>query len=67
MLLKYIKVIERNLGKKAIIKFSKMQQGDIQDTLSDIKETRRYINFKPKTSLENGISIFVKWYKNYYK
>ena len=66
-LLRYIKVIERNLGKKAIIKFSKMQQGDIQDTLSDIKETQRYINFKPKTSLENGISIFVKWYKNYYK
>ena len=66
-LLKYIKVIEKNLDKKAIIKFSKMQQGDIQDTLSDIKETQRYINFKPKTSLENGISIFVKWYKNYYK
>ena len=66
-LLKYIKVIEKNLDKKAIIKFSKMQQGDIQDTLSDIKETRKYINFKPKTSLESGINIFVKWYKNYYK
>ena len=35
-----------------------MQQGDIQDTLSDIKETQRYINFKPKTSLEKWNKYF---------
>ena len=40
-LLKYIKIIEKNLGKKAIFKFSKMQQGDIRDTLADIKETKK--------------------------
>ena len=66
-LLKYIRIIEKNLDKKAIIKFTKMQRGDIQDTLADIKETQKYINFKPKTSLHDGIARFVKWFIDYYQ
>ena len=58
-LLGYIKIIEKNLGKKAILKFSKMQLGDIQDTLADIKETKKYLGFKPKTTLNVGIKNFV--------
>ena len=44
-----------------------MQQGDIQDSLSDIKETKKYINFRPKTNLEKGIKVFINWFKNYYQ
>jgi len=44
-----------------------MQQGDIQDSLSDIKETKKYINFKPKTNLKKGIGNFINWFKNYYQ
>ena len=66
-LMKYINVIEKQLGKKATIKYFKMQTGDIQDSLSDIKETKKYINFKPKIGIEKGIRNFINWYKNYYK
>jgi len=66
-LFKYIKIIERQLEKKAIIKFFKMQKGDIQNSLSDIKETKKYINFKPKTNLEKGIRVFINWFKDYYQ
>ena len=65
-LMEYIRIIEKILGKKAIIKFSKLQKGDIEDTLADIKETKKYLNFKPKAKLYSGIKKFVKWYKNYY-
>ena len=64
--MEYIRIIEKILGKKAIIKFSKLQKGDIEDTLADIKETKKYLNFKPKAKLYSGIKKFVKWYKNYY-
>ena len=36
-------------------------------TFADIKETQKYINFKPKTSLHDGISRFVKWFIDYYQ
>ena len=44
-----------------------MQKGDIQNSLSDIKETKKYINFKPKTNLEKGIRVFINWFKDYYQ
>ena len=66
-LFKYINIIEKQLEKKAIIKYHKMQQGDIQDSLSDIKETKKYINFRPKTNLEKVIKVFINWFKNYYQ
>ena len=64
--MEYIKTIEKILGKKAIINFSELQKGDIKDTLADITETKKYLNFKPKAKLYKGISKFIEWYKNYY-
>ena len=42
------------------------QKGDIKNTLADITETKKYLNFKPKAKLYKGISKFIEWYKNYY-
>ena len=65
-LMKYIKLIEKKIGKKATIIYQSMQKGDIQDTLSDLYDTKRYINYKPKVGIKLGISKFVDWYKSYY-
>ena len=65
-LMQYIKIIEKILGKKAKIKFLGLQKGDVKSTSGDIKETRRYLNYKPKTDLHHGINKFIKWYKDYY-
>jgi UDP-glucuronate 4-epimerase len=44
-----------------------MQKGDVYQTFADIDETTRDLGFKPKTSIEDGLKIFVDWYKKYYK
>ena len=66
-LMNFIKEIEKNLNQKAKIKYLKIQKGDIKDTLSSIKKTKIELNYKPKTSIESGIKIFVDWFKDYYK
>lgn len=66
-LMRYIRLIEKNLNKKAIIIYKNIQKGDIRDTLSDLKDTKKYISYKPKIKVEEGIRRFIKWYKSFYK
>ena len=65
--MKYIEVLEDKLGKKAEKVFLPMQLGDVPDTSADVKDLSNYINYKPSTSIEEGIEQFVKWYLEYYK
>ena len=65
--LDFIKEIEINLNKKAIIKLTEIQPGDVPATHADTSALNSYINFTPNTSVEYGISKFIKWYLNYYK
>ena len=62
---KYINIIEKILGKKAKIKYLGFQPGDIKDSISDIKDTQKYLNFSPKIEVEQGIREFISWYKKY--
>ena len=63
----YIKSIEKNLGKKAEIIFDEMQPGDVEATYADTNSLEDYINFKPNTSIEEGIEKFIEWFLDYYK
>ena len=63
----FIKLIEKNLNKKSIAKFTKNQKGDVLSTWADTSLLEDIIKFKPKTSLEQGIKKFVQWYLEYYK
>lgn len=62
----FIKEIEKNLGKKAKIKYFKLQKGDIEKTVSDMTETRKITKLQKSTSIKKGIKEFVKWYLFYY-
>ena len=44
-----------------------MQAGDVPVTYSDTSDLERDYNFKPKTSLRDGLRKFAEWYKDYYK
>jgi UDP-glucuronate 4-epimerase len=66
-LMTFIKEIEKNLKKKANIKYLKIQKGDIKETLSDISETKKYIKYQPKVNVVEGVKKFINWYKVYYK
>ena len=62
-----ISIIEKNLGKKAIVEFLPMQPGDVKDSFANIDRSMKMLNFKPKTSIKTGIPNFINWYKEYHK
>jgi UDP-glucuronate 4-epimerase len=65
-LMDYIYALENALKKKAKINFLPLQPGDVQDTYANIDNLLKKFNYKPKTSVTDGINNFVKWYRNYY-
>jgi UDP-glucuronate 4-epimerase len=60
-----IEIIEQACGRKAEREVFPVQPADVPATWADISETRRDLDFVPKTSLEEGIPRFVKWYREY--
>lgn len=65
-LMRYVELIEQNLGRKAEINFLPMQPGDVPDACADIEDLTRDIGYHPKTQVEVGIKKFVDWYTSYY-
>jgi UDP-glucuronate 4-epimerase len=63
---RFITAIENACGKKAQESLLPMQAGDVPITYADIDELVDDIGFKPDTSIEDGITKFVEWYKQYY-
>ena len=62
-----IKLIEKYLGRKAIIDYKPMQPGDVPNSFADIDKSIKKLNFKPKINIDIGIKKFISWYKMYYK
>ena len=62
----YIKEIENNLGIKAKKELLPIQPGDVPATFSDCTRLESFINYKPNTSIEEGIRKFITWYKEFY-
>jgi UDP-glucuronate 4-epimerase len=60
-----IEIVEQACGKKAVREVLPVQPADVPATWADISETRRDLDFAPKTTLEEGIPRFVKWYREY--
>ena len=44
-----------------------MQKGDVERTFADTVKLNELTGFKPKTTVEEGVSRFVDWYLEYYK
>ncbi|MBU2028359.1 SDR family NAD(P)-dependent oxidoreductase, partial [Patescibacteria group bacterium] len=59
-LMRYIEVIEKNVGKKSKKKMLPMQMGDVPSTVADIRKLRK-LGWKPTTRIEVGIRNFVRW------
>ncbi|TCM92803.1 UDP-glucuronate 4-epimerase [Paenibacillus sp. BK033] len=71
-LFNFVETLEKCLIAEGIIsepvekEFLPMQPGDVYQTYADVDDLVRDFGFKPNTSLEEGLSRFVKWYKQYY-
>lgn len=66
-LMHFIEVLEQAIGKTAKKEFLPMQPGDVYQTYADVSELERDFDFKPATTIEEGLGRFAKWYKAYYK
>ena len=65
-LMDYINALEKIIGKKAKINFLPLQPGDVPDTYANVDNLKQKFRYNPSTSVKEGVSNFVKWYKNYY-
>lgn len=65
-LLTFVETLEKHLGKTAIKNLLPMQAGDVQDTYAEMADMKRDFNYAPRTSLDEGLCKFVRWYKTFY-
>jgi UDP-glucuronate 4-epimerase len=61
-LMAYIEALEKALGKTAKKNFMDIQAGDVPATHADVSKLEEYVNFRPQTSVEEGVQRFVDWY-----
>lgn len=61
-LMDYVRAIEEALGKKGKIVYKELQPGDVPSTYADVQSLFDYINFKPSTTIQEGIKAFVDRY-----
>jgi UDP-glucuronate 4-epimerase len=66
VLLRYIEVLERCLGRQAQKNLLPIQPGDLPDTWADVEALARDVGYRPSTDLETGVKQFVEWYLGYY-
>lgn len=66
-LMDYIQTLEKHLGREAKKEFLPMQPGDVYQTYADVSDLMHDFNFKPSTSIDEGLGKFVTWFKEYYR
>jgi UDP-glucuronate 4-epimerase len=65
-LMDFVEAIEEKLGIKAVKNLLPLQDGDVPDTYADVQALINAVDFKPSTSIKEGIGKFIDWYKEYY-
>ncbi|SIT73617.1 NAD-dependent epimerase [Edaphobacillus lindanitolerans] len=66
-LMDFITAIEDKLGIEAKKNFMPLQPGDVPETYADVESLYRDIDFRPQTSIKEGIGKFIDWYLDYYQ
>ncbi len=64
--LKFIDLIEKELGIKANKIMYPMQPGDVVETYADTSSLEEILKNKRQTNLKDGIRKFITWYKEFY-
>ncbi|MEP6663232.1 MAG: SDR family NAD(P)-dependent oxidoreductase [Verrucomicrobiota bacterium] len=58
-----IELLEKSLGKKAIINRQPPQPGDVPITFADISKAKKILGYNPQVKIEEGIPRFVEWFR----
>ena len=62
----FIASLEEAIGKKVDVEMLPLQPGDMVDTFADVGELISHFDYRPSTSLADGIKCFVNWYRIFY-
>jgi len=62
----YIDVIEEYLGRKVERNMLPLQPGDVPDTYADVGDLVRDFDYRPSTTVRDGVRRFVDWYLEFY-
>ena len=55
------------LGRKAQMELLPLQAGDVPDTEADVSALATAVGYSPSVPVEEGVSRFVQWYRDYYQ
>lgn len=66
-LMSIIELLEKCLGKKAIVDLQPLPVGDVPETHADITDSTSQLGFIPRTPIEEGIPRFVEWFRWYHQ
>lgn len=65
-LLDFINEIEENLGKEAEKNMMEIQPGDVERTWANVDDLIKDYDYRPNTSIKEGVKEFIDWFKKYY-
>ncbi|MBI4986258.1 MAG: NAD-dependent epimerase [Rhodocyclales bacterium] len=65
-LMAFVGALEQALGVEAKKNFLPMQDGDVPATYADTADLQALTGFQPATEVNDGVTKFVAWYRNYY-
>jgi len=65
-LMRFIELLEENLGRTAQKNLLPLQPGDVPDTYADVSDLKRDVGYQPATPIEEGVRRFVDWFRDYY-
>jgi UDP-glucuronate 4-epimerase len=62
----FIRLLERSLGREAIIEYAPLQEGDVKSTHACVERLKELTGFTPATDLTEGLSAWADWFKRYH-
>lgn len=66
LLMDFVSVVERALGKKAELNLMPVQPGEMQQTFGDASLLRALTGYAAHVEIEEGVAAFVEWYREFY-
>lgn len=63
---RFVAALEQAFGKKTEKRLMPAQPGEVPDTFADVSNLQQAVGYRPQTSLEDGLSAFAQWYRDFY-
>jgi UDP-glucuronate 4-epimerase len=63
-LLELVALLEKHVGKKAILRREPDQPGDVPVTYADIARAREELGYAPQVDIDEGLRRFVAWFRS---